>query len=366
MLSKFAVKNYRGFAERIEWDLSSPANYEFNSSAIQNNIVKNGIIYGPNGSGKTNFSLALFDIVNHLTQKHKKEEYYNNFANAKNYNQLVEFEYTFKFSGQEVYYAYAKNRDGKLINEALCVDSIVVFERKAQKLQIDTRVFPLDEKVQSNLANNVNSISIVNFLLSSYPLSSDSYLIKLKNFVDEMLWFRSLGQNEFIGFETNIYLLEEYIIKEKLVNDFQAFLQQTSGQSFYFIQPKKGDKALKCSFGNNNILFHTIVSTGTQSLILLYVWLQQLDKATFVFVDEFDAFYHYALSYEVCKRLFEQKCQVFLSSHNTYLMTNDLLRPDCNFILNNNVIKPLCDCTKKELRFANNIEKLYRGGTFAV
>ena len=29
MLVKFAVTNYRGFADRIEWDLSSPANYEF-------------------------------------------------------------------------------------------------------------------------------------------------------------------------------------------------------------------------------------------------------------------------------------------------------------------------------------------------
>ena len=42
-------------------------------------------------------------------------------------------------------------------------------------------------------------------------------------------------------------------------------------------------------------------------------------------------------------------------------MTNDLLRPDCNFILNENKIKPLCDCTDKELRFGHNIEKLFRG-----
>lgn len=59
-------------------------------------------------------------------------------------------------------------------------------------------------------------------------------------------------------------------------------------------------------------------------------------------------------------------CQIFTSSHNTYLMTNDLLRPDCNFILNENKIKPLCDCTDKELRFGHNIEKLFRGNTFKV
>ena len=94
--------------------------------------------------------------------------------------------------------------------------------------------------------------------------------------------------------------------------------------------------------------------------------MSRMEDTTFVFIDEFDAFYHFKLSFEVCKRLFALPCQVFTSSHNTYLMTNDLLRPDCNFIVNNNKIKPLCDCTDKELRFGHNIEKLFRGNTFQV
>lgn len=40
MLIKFAVKNFRGFAERIEWDLSHPSNYEFNKYAIKDGIIK--------------------------------------------------------------------------------------------------------------------------------------------------------------------------------------------------------------------------------------------------------------------------------------------------------------------------------------
>ena len=112
--------------------------------------------------------------------------------------------------------------------------------------------------------------------------------------------------------------------------------------------------------------FHTIASTGTNALQLLYFWLKRMDETSFVFIDEFDAFYHFRLSRAVCRRLFELDCQVFLTSHNTMLMTNDLLRPDCNFILNHNEIRALHDCTEKELRQANNIEKLYRGGTFDI
>ena len=366
MLTKFAVKNYRGFVDRIEWDLSHPSNYTFSLYAVKDNIVKNGIIYGPNGSGKTNIGLALFDIVNHLTQKFKKADYYNNFIFAGTPNALVEFEYSFLFDGQEVEYTYSKMRDGRLVNEALTVDDKQVFERKGKTFVIDDNTFPMDANVKKGLAENANHVSVVNFLLTSYPLVKDNYLIKLRDFVDGMLWFRNLDIREFIGLENNIYRLDEFIIKKGLVDDFQSFLNMVSGQSFTFAKPNVNDKVLLCKYGSEKIPFDMIASTGTHALMLLYFWIQKMNEATFVFIDEFDAFYHFELSYEVCKRLFALDCQVFTSSHNTYLMTNDLLRPDCNFILKDNKIKALCDCTPKELRFAHNIEKIYRGNGFQV
>ena len=139
-----------------------------------------------------------------------------------------------------------------------------------------------------------------------------------------------------------------------------------SDQDFKFATPNPGEKNLYCYIDKKKVPFDLLVSTGTQSLKLLYFWMKKLGDATFVFIDEFDAFYHFRLSFEVCKRLFNLGCQVFMSSHNTYLMTNDLLRPDCNFIVNNNKIKPLCDCTEKELRFGHNIEKLFRGNAFQI
>lgn len=40
MLVKFAVKNYRGFANKIEWDLSKPSNYSFNTFAVKDGVIK--------------------------------------------------------------------------------------------------------------------------------------------------------------------------------------------------------------------------------------------------------------------------------------------------------------------------------------
>jgi len=366
MIVKFSVKNYRGFAERIEWDLSHPSNYEFNSFAIKDGIIKNGIIYGPNGSGKTNLGLAMFDIVNHLTQKWKKPDYYSNFVYAGNQNNPVDFAYTFRFETKIVDYSYSKNQQGALISESLSVNNKNIFSRKEDSFTIDEDSFTMDESIKNNLKKNANNVSVVNFLLTSYPLTEDHYLIQLQKFVNTMLWFRSLDSREFMGLETNVYVLDEYIIKHNLVEDFSNFLKSVSDLDFTFVTPDPNDKRLFCYINGSSILFDKIISTGTNSLMLLYFWIKKMDQASFVFIDEFDAFYHFKLSYEVCKRLFALDCQVFTSSHNTYLMTNDLLRPDCNFILNNNKIKPLNDCTDKELRFGHNIEKLFRGDTFKV
>ena len=366
MLVKFAVKNFRGFAERIEWDLSHPSNFEFNRNAIKNGIVKNGIVYGPNGSGKSNFALAVFDIENHLSGKWKKADYYANFVYAGNASAPVEFEYVFRFGNDLLDYAYAKDAKGQLVREALSVNRRQVFRREGDVFEIDEEQFKVENSIRENFKQNVNGVSVINFLRASYPFSQDHYINKLTRFVDGMLWFKNLDNREFIGLEMASFSLEEFIIKNGYTEDFSTFLTEVSGQHFHFIQPKENDKNLYCSIEDNSVAFLSIASTGTIALELLYVWIKRMSDASFVFIDEFDAFYHFKLSYEVCKRLFDLDCQVFTTSHNTYLMTNELLRPDCNFIIADNKIKALVDCTEKELRWGHNIEKLFRGGAFAV
>lgn len=368
MLKKFAVTNYRGFHNRLEWDLSSPNDYDFNTEAIKDGIIKNGIVYGPNGAGKTNFSLAIFDIENHLSQKEKKLDYYTNFVYAGDSSAPVVFEYTFQLSEYEVFYSYSKNSLGQLEDEALMVNGTRIFQKRGKAVYIDEALFPIGETTMQGIRENANHISLVNFLVTSFPLPKNNYLLLLQEFANSMLWFRSLGVNEYIGLETGTTMLEEFVIKHDLINDFKEFLLNVSGQLFDFVSPGADDKILKCKIEDNIVPFSQLRSTGTNSLMLLYYWYKTLaiDGAQFVFIDEFDAFYHFRLSFEVCKRLFAEDCQIFLSSHNTYLMTNDLLRPDCNFVLNNNKIKPLDKCTQKELKFGNNIERLYRGGAFRL
>ena len=46
MLKKFSVENFKGFRDKIVFDIGSPNNYSFNSEIIEDNCVTKGIIYG--------------------------------------------------------------------------------------------------------------------------------------------------------------------------------------------------------------------------------------------------------------------------------------------------------------------------------
>lgn len=49
-VKKFSVENFKGFQDKITFDLGSPSNYSFHSEIIENNCVTTGIIYGINSS----------------------------------------------------------------------------------------------------------------------------------------------------------------------------------------------------------------------------------------------------------------------------------------------------------------------------
>lgn len=364
MLTRFAVTNYRGFQNKIELNLTEHGNYEFNSFAVRDGVIKNGIIFGPNGSGKSNLGLAIFDIEYHLSQKLTKKDYYSNYVYAGSPDAPVYFEYYFRFRGHDLVYKYSKSAGGKLLSEYLDVDGNTWFDTDSETI-VDIKRFKLSKSAILSLRDSGNNISIIRFILSSLPLSKDNVLIDLDEFVNSMLWFRSLGLNECIGIDTEAVLLDEHIITNGYLDDFASFIEEVSGQKFDLIA-SDDKKTIYCRFGKTLVPMNDVVSTGTLSLRLLYYWFTKMSKARFVFVDEFDAFYHFKLAMAVCRKLFALDTQVFLSSHNTSLITNDLLRPDCYFILDEGVVRPLNKCTEKELRFGHNLEKMFRGGSFVL
>ena len=310
----------------------------------------------------------LFRSANHLSHKWKKPDYYLNYACAAHYEDPVVFEYTFALGEHDVVYTYSKvaaELKGEIIREQLFIDGKEALLKDRGELRISDE-FGLTEVAVENLKASANNISLVNYLLGAVPLPKGHALLLLRDFVENMLFFRSLDNREFIGLKEGGSNIEEYIIKNDLADDFASYLQEVSGQAFQFASGIPGENVLYCLMDGRKIPFQWVASTGTKNLELQYYWLKEMGSASFVFIDEFDAFYHHELSYQISKRLFEGRNQVFVTTHDTFLLSNDLLRPDCFFILRNNEIKAICDLTDKELRFGHNLEKLYRGGTFGL
>ena len=65
---------------------------------------------------------------------------------------------------------------------------------------------------------------------------------------------------------------------------------------------------------------------------------------------------------QVLKKM--KNTQVVLNSHNTNLLTNRIMRPDCYFILTKDKLTSLANATSRELREGHNLEKLYMSGEF--
>ena len=134
------------------------------------------------------------------------------------------------------------------------------------------------------------------------------------------------------------------------------------------LEERDGEHILMAVFneGKSKVPFSSVASTGTAALYLFFAWsAAAFDQISLLFIDEFDAFFHYESAESFVKRLNSaQNFQTILTTHNTYLMQNKLTRPDCCYIMTKNKINNLYEATDKEIREAHNLEKMYINGAF--
>ena len=369
MLKRFSVTNFKNFEKKVTLDLGCPANYEFNKEVIKDNCVTKAIVYGINGSGKSNLALAIFDIILHLTDKERaldKYQFYNNLQSGK---ESVEFEYVFLFGGIEVKYVYSKKSPLFLLNEELYIDGVEVLKYN-HVLQKGFSKLKGTETLQMNASSvaEMQSLSRVKYVKSNAILEDNSInraFISFVSFVDRMLMFYSLTENRYQGLIVGPESYTHGIINAGKIKDFEEFLRSQGIKYDLVVIDLNGNSELFCRFPGGQVPFVSIASTGTRSMALFYYWYLKMKEASFVYIDEYDAFYHFELAQEIIRLVKTlSDTQIMLSTHNTDLISNDLLRPDAYFLIKDNVIRSFDKITDKELRRAHNIQKMYKAGVF--
>lgn len=368
MLKKIRVKNFKCFKD-LTFDLTA-SDYSFNQELVKDGIVNKALIYGKNGSGKTSLGLAIFDIVQHLTDKQKLSEkfleYYSNLNESK---EEVSFTYTFSFSCGEVTYSYGKSRSMELLYEKIKVGRKVLIDydyRNSEKQFVDDTL-----KGTLNVSLPDNKLSVIKYIYNNTPSGTSPILTELMNFCNGMLWFRSSSDgNTYCGLKNGGEILDEALFKSEKLKDFQSFLKKFDLPYDLDFEVNNGCHTLYAYFDKrkNKAIFSFIASAGTRALWLLFYWYSVVgkDNLSFMFIDEFDAFYHYEAAKEVVKLLNgNSEIQTILTTHDTYLMQNQFTRPDCCFLITKKAIKCLKNSTERELREAHNLETLYVNGAFS-
>lgn len=375
MLRKFEVKNYKNFKETISVDFTKVHDYRYNEYCVKNDLISKMIIYGKNAEGKSNLGSAIFDMINDVQMGRNPYFYRNDQRLYKNANakasDLVEFFYSFQFDDDIVNYEYKKKDAYNTVFERLSLNDQTVFyydlENEEQDFSnlgvINANELNWEEFFESSNDDNESTRpTALRYIIYNTVQKDGSIIYKLTQFIKGIRYTSSLNANMRFHFPFDEYFEEQEELDkfEKFLNDYGVkcklvMLDQPDGKKeLYF------DYAKPLHFASN-------LSSGTLALTRFYIQYLIRSKPTFVFMDEFDAFYHYELSEKMVELLEKEfDCQVVLTSHNTDLLSNSIMRPDCFMILSNGKLTPICEATNRELRQGHNLEKLYKNGEFNV
>ena len=363
MLKRFEVQGFKSFLHPVTIDFSDVRDYQFNNTCVKDGLLNKIIVYGRNSVGKTNLGLALFDIVSTLTSNNVSSELYNYYLNADSTTDYAQFDYLFSFDNGEVRYQYRKNAKRELIWEKVLLNSNILYEY--DYAVSEGMLEPLRDLMPTLNLNFRGSDSILKYSIANSSLEADHPLYQLLHFVSHMLWFRSLDENKYIGYRSNSSNYLDFIFDDAVLHEFEQFLHQ-AGIKENLIVRQDTDGEQRLYFDTKVPLpFFKTASSGTRALYTFFYWYKTAADVSLMFIDEFDAFYHYELAETIVKLLENMpQFQTILTSHNTNLLSNRIMRPDCYFILSENGLHSFANATKRELREGHNLEKLYMSGEF--
>ena len=364
MLTRFSVEGFKNFDKEFSINFSDVRDYKFHTGLVTNGVLNTAVIYGKNAAGKSNFGLALFDIVSHLTMNNVTPGLYDYYLNVNNAKKEASFEYEFVFGEDDIIYSYCKSDKDSLTSEFLMLNGIVIFHRNpAMRLDENNGLVELAPSLNWNRAGDMSPLK---YLFYNSQLDTGHPISKMMAYVNNMLWFRSLDENRFIGYKekSNDYFTFLFE-KRSYIDEFNDLLCQAG--------IRDSVAAKKDTDGETRLYFDTVppmpftkvASSGTKALYAFYYWHKTASNVSLMFIDEFDAFYHYELSETLVKILRKMSgFQKILTSHNTNLLSNRIMRPDCYYILAPDSLTAFANATKRELREGHNLEKLYMSGEF--
>lgn len=362
MLKKFTVSNYKNFKDEISLDFSKIGEYSFHMDCLSMRLI-----YGRNATGKTNFGRALIDLKTLLYGMFRNDEN-SVLINADSQKDTAKFIYEFLFGSDEVIYKYSRFENRNLCDEELYINGEAIFKCDFKNSKFDFQGLSIisAETVNTNRYLNKDEMDneyvlpFLTWLINNTTFSDDSVLIQLFEFVRKMGMI-TVGN---VLLYSNRDFLED--LKDPVyLHNFEDFLN-LMGIECKLVLQELPDGQVELYFSHKKLVpFYRTASSGMLALTSLYQKI--VSNPSLIYIDDFAAFYHYEMAEKLISffKTKYPKCQFIMTLHNTNLMTNKIMRPDCLFILSSKgTLTALCDATESELREGHNLEKMYISGEF--
>lgn len=366
MLARFSVSNYRNFHREVTLDLERHRDYSFNSGFVTDGVVSNAIVIGANATGKTNLLKAISDIsMNYYPSRFLNAigDRDSVFINADSAEPIAHFGYEYHLAGHSVLYTYDKDSDMRLGRETLKIDDELIFDYCNPEGRLLDSNLKLIGAESLNWEFTGDYASAIAYLTSNAAIERGGVLSEFRRASSQIVTLLHEGSSAAV---VSARWLKE-VIRDNRVVELEHFLSHFGISEHLVVhEDADGSKSLYCKHETRDIPFIQCMSSGTRTLLAIFYAYELAPSAALYLLDEFDAYCHYELAERLVSYFGSKRgCQTIVTTHNTSLTKNSVMRPDCVFMLGGDGrLASLAERTSRELRFGNNVEKLLRNGEF--
>lgn len=377
MLVEFVVENFRSIHTRTVFSMQT-APYlkrlkETNTLMTEPvNLLKSSLVFGPNGSGKTNLINAISTLRGIIL----------NFSNSpmnkrvklpfQPFKMVDSFDESFTFFEvtlllNKTLYKYSLRFNENIIESEALVevksgDDVILFERKLN-LEEDNFTYYLSDRVtdlKSKTRKTVPYLSIladfnddigseiVNWFINSLVILDADFGISSFENIYEKLEDENIKEKLLLFLKVadfNIIDIELVKRKEKVPENFKSFIDNFNKMLSMdiehedFIEIKDILTVYNKYDFDKNIIGKTYIhadsyeSRGTNKMIIIsLILLEAIENGKTLFIDEFDNAFHIAISKFLLKifnsKHYNKTSQFILNTHDLSLLEGELLRVD--------------------------------------
>ena len=342
MLCQFSFQNFKSYKVETTFDFQAAAIPEFGASLLGEEkggkLLPVGVVYGPNGGGKSNLLQALSCLITtvvkpiHDLEKTRENIVIQQKAECEPFlfddiscNDPTELEVYFRQGKSEYRYCLVLKED-EVVSEALYWRTIggkrtgMVFEREESDIRLGASI----NKASINKSVNPK-MPYLSFLAINYDIPVIAEVQK---------WFESCVIRNYANpvVDSTVMISKNEDVKKRIVQALNDMGIDLTG--YRFDENEKQLYTQRTVNGKNYELKFMDESDGTQKLIaVLPVLLMALREGRLVIIDELDAKLHpkllrYVIAMFKNPKLNQNGAQLIFTSHDVTTMRNTVFRRD--------------------------------------